>query len=146
MQPYHAIDDGRWADGRIGRERNKGTYAFRSLLDAKARLAFGSDWDVAPLSPIIGIYAAVTRRTIDGKNPQGWVPEQKIKVEEALRAYTSGAAYAAFEEKEKGTLEPGKLPDFVILSGDPLSVAPESIEKITVEATVVGGRVVSQRR
>ena len=145
MQPYHAIDDGRWADKRLGRERNKGTYAFRSLLDAKARLAFGSDWDVAPLSPVLGIFAAVTRRTIDGKNPQGWVPEQRITVGEALRAYTSGAAYAAFEEKEKGSLEPGKLADFVILSADPLSVNPEEIEKIEVEKTVVGGKVVSVR-
>ncbi len=145
MQPYHAIDDGRWADQRLGRERNKGTYAFRSLLDAKARLAFGSDWDVAPLSPIAGIYAAVTRRTIDGRNPQGWVPEQKITVEEALRAYTAGAAYAGFEEKEKGSLEPGKLADFVVLSADPFSVAPEEIEKIVVDQTVVGGKVVSGR-
>jgi predicted amidohydrolase YtcJ len=146
MQPYHAIDDGRWADERLGRERNKGTYAFRSLLDAKARLAFGSDWDVAPLSPVTGVYAAVTRRTIDGKTPGGWVPEQKITVEEALRAYTSSAAWAAFEEKEKGSLEPGKLADFVILSADPLSVPPEALEKIAVETTVVGGRVVSASR
>jgi predicted amidohydrolase YtcJ len=146
MQPYHAIDDGRWADKRLGQERNKGTYAFRSLLDAKARLAFGSDWDVAPLSPVAGIYAAVTRRTIDGKTPGGWVPEQKITVEEALRAYTSSAAWAAFEEKEKGTLETGKLADFVVLSADPLSVAPESLEKIAVETTVVDGRIVFPRR
>ncbi len=145
MQPYHAIDDGRWADKRLGRERNKGTYAFRSLLDAKARLAFGSDWDVAPLSPIVGVYAAVTRRTIDGKTPQGWVPEQRITVEEALRAYTSGAAYAAFEEKEKGSLEPGKLADFVVLSADPFAVRLEEIEGVQVEKTVVGGRVVYGR-
>jgi predicted amidohydrolase YtcJ len=146
MQPYHAIDDGRWSDKRLGRERSKGTYAFRSLLDAKARLAFGSDWDVAPLSPIAGIYAAVTRRTIDGKTPGGWVPEQKITVEEAVRAYTSSAAWAAFEEKEKGSLEAGKLADFVVLSADPFSAAPESLEKIAVETTVVGGRIVSPRR
>ncbi|HYE13581.1 MAG TPA: amidohydrolase, partial [Pyrinomonadaceae bacterium] len=87
MQPYHAIDDGRWAEKRIGPERAKGTYAFRSLLDAGAALAFGSDWTVAPLDPLLGIYAAVTRRTLDGKNPSGWVPEQKITVEEAVRAY-----------------------------------------------------------
>ncbi|MGH9369345.1 MAG: amidohydrolase, partial [Thermoanaerobaculia bacterium] len=142
MQPYHAIDDGRWADKRIGRERSRGTYAFRSLLDAKARLAFGSDWDVAPLSPIAGVYAAVTRRTIDGKNPQGWVPEQRTTVEEALRAYTAGAAHAAFEENEKGILSPGKLADFVVLSADPFAVPPEELERIEVEETVVGGRVV----
>jgi hypothetical protein len=142
MQPYHAIDDGRWAEKRIGRERCKTTYAFRSLLDSKAVLAFGSDWDVAPLSPIEGIFAAVARRTIDGKNPGGWFPEQKITPEEALRAYTSSAAYAAFEEKEKGTLSAGKLADFVVLSADPLSVELERIEKITVVMTVVGGRAV----
>ena len=103
MQPYHAIDDGRWAEKVIGHERAKTTYAFRSLLDAGATLAFGSDWFVAPPTPLEGIYAAVTRRTLDDQNPDGWVPEQKISVEEALRAYTSGAAYASFEENEKGS-------------------------------------------
>ena len=145
MQPYHAADDGRWATKRLGPERSQGTYAFRSLLDAKATLAFGSDWDVAPISPILGIAAAVTRRTIDGKNPGGWVPGQKITVEESLRAYTISAAYAAFEEKEKGSLEPGKLADFVVLSGDVLTVRPEEIEKIQVDTTVVGGKVVYSR-
>jgi hypothetical protein len=142
MQPYHAIDDGRWAEKRIGHERCKMTYAFRSLLDAGARLAFGSDWDVAPLSPLSGIDAAVNRHTIDGKNPGGWFPEQKISAEEALRAYTSSAAYAAFEENEKGTLVVGNLADFVVLSSDPLSIEPERIEKVMVVMTVVGGRVV----
>jgi predicted amidohydrolase YtcJ len=145
MQPYHAVDDGRWADRKLGKERAKGTYAFRSLLDAKAALAFGSDWDVAPLSPILGIAAAVTRATIDGKQPGGWVPEQKITAEEALRAYTVTAAYAAFEEKEKGSLESGKLADFVILSDDVLRVPPQQIEKIQVDTTVVGGKVVYTR-
>jgi predicted amidohydrolase YtcJ len=145
MQPYHSIDDGRWAEKRIGRQRCLTTYAFRSLLDAKAVLAFGSDWDVAPLSPLDGIFAAATRRTIDGKNPDGWFPEQKIAVEEALRAYTASAARAAFEEKEKGTLAPGKLADFVVLAADLLAVPPEEIDKIAVDATVVGGRVVYSR-
>ncbi len=104
MQPYHCIDDGRWAEKRIGPERAKGTYAFRSLLDAGAVLAFGSDWSVAPLDPVMGIYAAVTRRTLDGKNPAGWVPEQKITVEEAVRAYTVGSAYAEFAEGREGRL------------------------------------------
>ena len=135
---------GRPAAGQ-GDERRLGTYAFRWLLDEKATLAFGSDWDVAPLSPILGIAAAVTRATIDGKQPGGWVPEQKITAEEALRAYTVTAAYAAFEEKEKGSLEIGKLADFVILSDDVLSVAPQAIEKIQVDQTVVGGRVVYPR-
>jgi predicted amidohydrolase YtcJ len=145
MQPYHAIDDGRWAETRIGRGRSRTTYAFRSLLDAKAVLAFGSDWDVAPLSPLDGIFAAVTRRTTDGKNPAGWFPEQRITVEEALRAYTSSAAYAAFEEGEKGTLAPGKLADFVVLSADVLGVKPEEIEKTVVDTTVVGGKVVDSK-
>jgi predicted amidohydrolase YtcJ len=145
MQPFHAIDDGRWAESRIGRERTRTTYAFRSLLDAGARLSFGSDWDVAPLSPISGIDAAVTRRTIDGKNPNGWFPEQRISVEEALRAYTVTPAWAAFEEAEKGSLAPGKLGDFVILSEDILSIPAEKIVETNVDATVVGGRVVYRR-
>lgn len=145
MQPYHAIDDGRWAEPRIGRERSRTTYAFRSLLDAKAVLAFGSDWDVAPLSPLEGIFAAVTRRTTDGKNPAGWFPEQRITVEEALRAYTSSAAYAAFEEGEKGTLTAGKLADFVILSRDPFSVRPEELDTIEPDGTFVAGKAVYSR-
>jgi len=145
MQPYHAVDDGRWADKRLGPERSKTSYAWRSLLDAKATLAFGSDYDVAPISPILGIAAAVTRRTIDGKNPNGWVPAQRIGVEEALRAYTVSAAYAAFEEKDKGSLAPGKLADFVVLAADPLRVPPGELEKIEVDTTVVGGRTVYSR-
>src|SRR3546814_2017437 len=118
MQPYHAIDDGRWAEKRIGAGRAKGTYAFRSLLDAGAVLAFGSDWFVAPMEPLMGIYAAVTRRTLDGAHPDGWVPEQKISVAEAVRAYTAGSAYAEGQDAVKGTLEPGKLADLVVLSDD----------------------------
>ncbi|HEX8690840.1 MAG TPA: amidohydrolase [Longimicrobium sp.] len=145
MQPYHAIDDGRWAERVIGPERIRTTYAFRSLLDAGARPAFGSDWYVAPPTPLEGIYAAATRRTLDDRNPGGWVPEQKITVEEALRAYTSGAAHAAFEEREKGTLEPGKLADFVVLDRDLRRVPPETIRDARVAMTVVGGRVVHER-
>ncbi len=146
MQPYHAIDDGRWAEKVIGPERIKTTYAFRLLLDHKALVVFGSDWYVAPPSPLLGIYAAVTRRTIDGKNPGGWVPEQKITVEEALRAYTAEAAYASFEETKKGTLEPGKLADFVVLDRDITRVPPEEIAEAKVLMTVVGGKVVFPRR
>ena len=115
MQPYHAIDDGQWAERYIGPMRIRTTYAFRSLLDHGARLAFGSDWTVAPISPLEGIYAAVTRRTLDGDNPDGWVPEQKIAAEEALRAYTTGAAYAAFHEHERGRIAPGLLADLVLV-------------------------------
>jgi len=146
MQPYHAIDDGRWAEAVIGHERSKTTYAFRSLLYAGARLAFGSDWDVAPPTPIEGIYAAVTRRTLDGKNPGGWIPEQKITVEEALRAYTTGAAYASFDEKRKGSLTRGKLADFVIIDRDLTTIPPEQIRDAKVVMTVVGGKVVYERQ
>ena len=146
MQPYHCIDDGRWAEKRIGPERAKGTYAFRSLLDAGAVLAFGSDWTVAPLDPLLGVYAAVTRRTLDGKNPGGWVPEQKITVEEALRAYTVGSAYAEFAEEVKGTITPGKLADFVVLTEDIFKIDPARIEKARVRMTVMDGRVVYERK
>ena len=142
MQPYHAIDDGRWAQKRIGPERIKTTYAFRSLLDQGAVLAFGSDWTVAPLDPLLGIYAAVTRRTLDGKNPKGWVPQEKITVEEALRAYTAGNAYGVFAEDRRGKLAPGYLADLVLLDRDLTKIPPEEIEQATVKATVVGGKVV----
>ena len=145
MQPYHAIDDGRWADRVIGAERSRTTYAFRSLLDARATVAFGSDWFVAPPTPLEGIYAAVTRRTLDDRHPGGWVPEQRITVEEALRAYTSAAAYAAFEEEETGTLERGKLADFVLLDRDLTRIPPETIRDARVVMTLVGGRVVHER-
>lgn len=145
MQPYHAIDDGRWADKVIGIERSRTTYAFRSVLDAGAALAFGSDWFVAPPTPLEGIYAAVTRRTLDGRNPGGWVPEQKITVEEALRAYTTGSAYAEFAESRKGSLSPGKLADIVLLDRDITRIAPEGIRDARVILTVVGGRVVFER-
>jgi predicted amidohydrolase YtcJ len=142
MQPYHASDDGRWAEKRIGRKRLRGTYAFRTLLDSGAVLAFGSDWTVAPLDPIQGIAAAVTRQTLDGKNPAGWVPEQKISVEEAVRAYTFGSAYAEFAEKVKGTLTLGKLADLVILSRDIFSIPPDEIKNTRALLTIVDGRVV----
>jgi hypothetical protein len=142
MQPYHAIDDGRWAEKRIGPERAKGAYAFRSLLDAGAILAFGSDWFVAPMEPLIGIYAAATRRTLDGQRPNGWVPQEKITVAEAIRAYTMGSAYASFEEKLKGSIEPGKLADFAVLSADILTINPAEIEKAKVVMTIFDGRVI----
>jgi predicted amidohydrolase YtcJ len=145
MQPYHAIDDGRWAERVVGPERSRTTYAFRSLLDARARVAFGSDWFVAPPTPLEGIYAAVTRRTLDGAHPGGWVPEQRITVEEALRAYTAAGAYASFEETEKGTLERGKLADFVLVDRDLTRVPPERIREAAVTLTVVGGRVVHEQ-
>ena len=146
MQPYHAIDDGRWAEKRIGRERAKTTYAFRSLLDSGATLAFGTDWTVAPLNPMLSVYGAVTRRTIDGKTPHGWIPEQKVSVEEAVRAYTVGSAFAEFQDKLKGTLTPGKLADLVILSRDIFKIDPIEIESVKVLMTIVDGRVVYEAR
>ncbi len=145
MQPYHAIDDGRWADRVIGAERAKGTYAFKSLLDSGAKLAFGSDWFVAPPTPLEGIYAATTRRTLDDRNPGGWVPEQKITAEQALRAYTSGSAYAGFQEKDVGVLKPGMLADVVMIDRDLTRIAPETIRDARIMLTMVGGRVVFDR-
>lgn len=142
MQPYHCIDDGRWAEKRIGPERAKTTYAFRSLLDSGATLAFGSDWDVAPMNVLMGIYGAVTRRTLDGKHPDGWIPEQKITVEEAVRAYTMGSAYASFEENVKGSIEPGKLADLVVLSDDIFSIDPVKIADTKVWMTIFDGQIV----
>ena len=142
MQPYHAIDDGRWADKVIGPERSRTTYAFRSLLDAGTRLAFGSDWYVAPPTPLEGIYAAVTRRTLDDRNPDGWVPEQKIAVEDALRAYTTGGAYASFDEREKGMIAPGMLADITVIDRDLRDIAPVDIRSAKVLRTIVGGETV----
>jgi predicted amidohydrolase YtcJ len=146
VQPYHAIDDGRWADKRIGMERVKTTYAFRSLLDSGAVLAFGSDWFVAPMSPLMGIYAASTRRTLDGKHPDGWVPEQRISVAEAVHAYTVGSAYASMEERVKGSLEPGKLADLAVLSEDIFTIDPVEIQNTKVDLTIFDGKVIFERK
>ena len=146
VQPYHAIDDGRWAEKRIGPERIKTTYAFRTFLDHQVRLAFGTDWPVAPIRPALALYAAVTRATLDGKNPGGWVPAQKIIVAEAIESYTMGAAYAEFQETVKGSLSVGKLADIVILSADPFAVDPAALREIMVDTTIVGGKIVFERR
>lgn len=146
MQPYHCADDGRWCDKRIGPERAKGTYAFRSLLDAGAVLAFGSDWTVAPLNPMEGLKAAVTRQTLDGKHPTGWVPEQKVSLEEAVHAFTVGSAYAEFQDHVKGSLTPGKLADLVLLDCDLFKIDPAQIDKVKVTMTVVDGKVVWEEK
>ncbi len=142
MQPYHAIDDGRWAQKRLGAERIHFAYDFRSLLDSGAILAFGSDWPVAPMEPLMGMYAAVTRRTLDNRNPDGWIPEQKITVAQAVHAYTVGSAYAQFDEKIKGSLEPGKLADLVVLSRDIFHIDPVQIEDTHVDLTIFDGRII----
>lgn len=142
MQPYHAIDDGRWAEGRLGRERTRYSYAWHSFLDHGVTLAFGTDWPVAPLDPMLGVYAAVTRATLDGKNPGGWFPEEKITLPEAIEAYTMGAAFAEFQESEKGSITPGKLADMVILSDNIFDIKAEAIRNVKVKTSIVGGKVV----
>ncbi|MBW8865794.1 MAG: amidohydrolase [Acidobacteria bacterium] len=145
VQPYHAIDDGRWAERRIGAERIKTTYAFRTLLDKGVRLAFGTDWTVAPLNPLLTLYAATTRATLDGKNPNGWVPEQKLTIDEAMAAYTSGSAFAEFQERDKGRIARGQLADLAILSEDIFSIPAARIKDVKVLATIAGGTLVHQR-
>ena len=142
MQPYHAIDDGRWAEARLGHDRARYSYAWRSFLDHGVTLAFGTDWPVAPLDPMPGLYAAVTRATLDGKNPGGWIPEEKITLSEAIEAYTMGAAFAEFQEREKGSITPGKLADMVILNDNVFDLKPEAIGNAKVQTTIVGGKVV----
>jgi predicted amidohydrolase YtcJ len=138
VQPYHAIDDGRWCQRRLGPERLRGTYAFRSLLDA--------DWVVAPLDPMLTLFAAVTRRTLDGQHPGGWLPEQKVTVGEAVRAYTAGSAWAEFAEGWKGRIVPGQAADLVLLDRNIFEIAPEEIPTVRVALTMVDGRVVWERR
>jgi predicted amidohydrolase YtcJ len=142
VQPYQAIDDGRWAEARIGHDRASRTYAFRSFLNHGVHLAFGTDWDFAPLNPLLTVYAAVTRATLDGKNPGGWFPEQKLTVEEAVEAYTTGSAYAEFQERDKGSITPGKLADMVLLSDDIFTIDPVKIRDVKVLKTIVGGTLV----
>jgi predicted amidohydrolase YtcJ len=142
MQPYHAIDDGRWAYKRLEDLRLKGTYAFKSLLDANATVTFGSDWYVAPLKPIEGIYAAVTRRTLDDKNQNGWYPEQKISVEQAVKCYTLNNAYAGFQENKLGVLKKGMLADLIVLNENVFEIAPEKIKDVQVIRTIVDGKQV----
>jgi len=145
VQPYHAIDDGRWAERKIGKKRCQFTYAFKSLQEKGAVLACGSDWTVAPLDPLCGIYAAVTRQTLDGKHPQGWYPEQKISLEEAIRGYTLNGAYAEFSESLKGSVEKGKLADLVVLSRNIFKVPPEEIQKTEVKMTILNGEVIFKK-
>ncbi len=146
VQPYHAIDDGRWAEGRIGHDRSSRTYAFRTFLDRGVRLALGTDWNVAPLNPMLTLYAAVTRATLDGKNPNGWFPEQKLTVKEAIEAYTMGSAYAEFQANVKGSITPGKLADMVLLSDDVLSIDAVKIRDVKVLKTWVGGKLVYEAK
>jgi predicted amidohydrolase YtcJ len=145
VQPCHLADDGDWAERRLGAERIRGTYAFRALAESGATLAFGTDWTVASLDPIPNLAAAVTRRTRSGRNPDGWVPEQKISVAQSLDAYTRNAAYAGFSDRSTGVLRAGAYADLVVLSGDLLSIPPREIDSLHVDQTYVDGEEAYRR-
>ena len=147
VQPYHAIDDMRWMEERIGRERSRGAYAFKSLQMGGARLCFGTDWPGTnaayyPANPLLGIYAAVTRKTMTGEPPGGWFPAQILTVPEAIEAYTMGSAWAAYEDEDKGSITPGKLADFAVLSRDITSIPHAEIKDVEVVMTFLGGKIV----
>lgn len=147
VQPFHLSDDMRWMEERIGRERCKGAYAFKSIKDSGAVLCFGTDWPGTsaseyPINPMLGLYAAVTRQTLSGEPAGGWFPEQRITIEDAIRAYTYNTAYANFEEKTKGSIEVHKLADLVVLTKNLLQAAPREILETKVVYTIVGGRIV----
>jgi hypothetical protein len=145
IQPSHCIDDMRWAEKRIGAARARNAYNFRSFTAAGIPVAFGTDWFVEPLDPRLGLYAAVTRERPAGGPPGGWFPEEKITLEEALDLYTRGSAYAEFAEREKGTLEAGRLADVAVFARDLFTVAPREILATPVDLTIVGGRIVFER-
>ena len=147
VQPFHTSDDMRWMEERIGKERSRGAYAFRRLWDSGAVVSFGSDSPGTNasryyLNPMLGLYAAVTRKTLSGLPEGGWFPQEKLTIEEAIQAYTLNTAYAGFEEHMKGSLEVGKLADFVVLSDNLLTIPPDNIKDVTIKATIVGGTVV----
>lgn len=147
VQPFHVTDDMRWMEERIGYERCKGAYAFKTLRDNGCVLSFGSDWpgtnaSYYPVNPLYGLFAAVTRQTVQGEPKEGWFPDQKLSLEESLRAYTMGAAYGAFEEGSKGSISKGKLADFVVLREDLFTTEPLQWLRNSADLTIVGGRVV----
>ncbi|MCC6359209.1 MAG: amidohydrolase [Phycisphaerales bacterium] len=142
MQPTHCTSDMRWVDARVGPERSRGAYAWNSLLKSGAMLAFGSDFPVESHNPMLGLYAGVTRQTVDGQPAGGWHADERLSREQTLRAHTLGAAYAAFEENDKGTLKPGKLADFVIVDRDFFACPERDIASMKVLMTVIGGEVV----
>jgi len=146
VQPYHAIDDGRWAESLIGHDRVQRSYAYNSLLKTGAVVAFGSDWYVAPPVPLLGIYAAVNRQTLDGLNPDGWVPEEKVSVEAALKCYTLHPAYASFEEKLKGSIKVGKIADIVIIDTDITEIQAAEIQHALIMMTIVDGKIEFMRK
>ena len=146
MQPYHVIDDGKWAYKRLDSDRLSRSYSYKKLLQDDALITFGSDWTVAPLDPIQGIYAAVTRRTLDDKNPNGWFPDEKISVETALRLYTFNNAYANFMETKTGMLKAGMYADFAVIDQNLLTMQPDDLRNAKVMMTVLNGKVVYKRQ
>lgn len=146
MQPYHAVDDGRWAERAVGSERLRLSYAWRAIAATGARLAFGSDWFVSPATPLEGLDAAVNRRTLDGGHPDGWIPEQRLDLDTALHAYTTGAAHAVFEDAIKGRLAPGCLADVTVIDRDVFADPARDLARASIAATIVGGTVVYQAR
>ena len=146
IQPSHCIDDMRWAEQRIGPDRVKMAYDFKSFADAGARIAFGTDWYVEPLNPMLGLYAAVTRQFPDGTPPGGWFPEERLSMAEAIEYYTLGSAYAEFAETRKGSIAEGKLADLVLLSNDLFTIPPGEILKTRPVLTITGGRIVYERK
>ena len=142
MHPYHVVDDGSFAPKRLDDKRLKGTYAFKSLLDRGVPVCFGSDWTVGPLDAILGIYAATGRETSDGKNPDGWYPDQKLSVEQALKCYTVNNAYGVNMENKLGQLKVGFLADFVVLDKNLLALTPNQIKEVKILQTVVNGKTV----
>jgi len=145
MQPSHETNDLRWAEQRLGPERSEGAYAWNSLQKAGARLAFGTDYDVEPIDPRRGLYACLTRASLDGAPPGGWIPAEKLPLADCIRAYTSGSAYAEFMDGKKGELKVGEFADFIVLSHDITKVSPAEILKTEVLRTVVGGKTVYQK-
>ncbi len=145
MQPSHETNDSRWAEQRLGPERSKGAYAWKSLQDAGAKLAFGTDYDVEPINPLRGLYACVTRESADGTPPGGWIPQEKLPLADCISAYTTGSAYAEFMDGKKGELKVGEFADFVVLSQDLTKIPPRDILKTEVLRTVVGGKTVYQK-
>ncbi|MHB8580469.1 MAG: amidohydrolase [Ignavibacteriaceae bacterium] len=144
-QPYHSFDDGAWADMKINEHQIKEAYSFKSFLEEGIKLCFGSDWTVAPINPLLGIYSAVTRKTAGGKYQNGWIPEEKISVEDSIKCYTINGAFASFEENIKGSIQTGKLADMVVLSEDILTIEPDKLKDVQVDMTIFDGEIINQK-
>ena len=145
MQPTHATSDMPWAEDRVGPRRLAGAYAWRKVLDAGGRLALGSDFPVESADPRLGLYAAVTRQDLDRRPPGGWMPEERLRRDEALRGFTLDAAHSLFLEEEIGSIEPGKRADLVVYARDIMKVPVAEIPRVEIDMTLSDGRVVFRR-